>query len=123
MSQVIRFTDIGEAYRVLQQLPEKMTQATLEALNEAADFMITMAQSYCLVDTGTLQGSIRKEQQSNAVLVIAGGREFVNPKTGRGCDYAVYVEHKNPFMRPAWETVRNFIEQKIVEKTTERIER
>jgi len=117
----IRLDFSRDIAKELAMLPEKIEAAALEALNEAADFMVIMAQSYVLVDTGTLQGSIRKEHSGRVVRVLAGGSQFINPKTNRGCDYAVFVEHKNPFMRPAWESIRKFIEAKIREKVLERV--
>lgn len=121
MTDVIEFSDLGEAVKRIDLLSEKMRVGALEALNEAADFMVTIAQGHCLVDTGTLQSSIRKEKITKGVRVIAGGMGYINPKNGRGCDYAIWVEQKNPFMRPAYETVRRFIEQLIRKKVLERV--
>lgn len=119
----VRYNSLREVMEAnLAQLPEIMEQAALEALNEAADFMVTIAQSYCLVDTGTLQNSIRKEQSGKAVRVIAGGYQFLNPKTHRPCTYAVHVENKNPFMRPAFETIHPFIIDRIRQKVLEKLE-
>jgi len=113
----------GEQAKVdLARLPDQMKEGALEALDEAADFMVVVAKSYVRVDTGTLQNSIRKEKRGDIVAVIAGGMGFANPRTGRGCDYAMPVEAKYPYMRPAWETVRRTIEQSIREKVLQRIE-
>jgi len=120
---VIRYNSLREILQAdLARLPDKMKEGALEALNEAADFMVTLAKGYVLVDTGTLQKSIRKEQSGNVVRVIAGGYQFINPKTNKPCTYAIYVEAKNPFMKPAWEAVKRFITQKIREKVLEKIE-
>ena len=118
----IRFNFLRDALeKELAMLPQKMEAAALEAVDEAADFMVTMAQAYVLVDTGTLQGSIRKEHLGRIVRVSAGGSQFINPKTNRHCDYALFVEHKNPYMRPAWESISKFIEQRIKEKVVEKV--
>jgi len=120
---VIRYNSLREIMQAdLARLPDKMKEGALEALNEAADFMVILAKGYVLVDTGTLQKSIRKEQSGNIIRVIAGGYQFINPKTNRPCTYAVYVEAKNPFMKPAWEAVKRFITQKIREKVLQKIE-
>ena len=119
---VIRYNSLREILQAdLARLPDKMKEGALEALNEAADFMVTLAKGYVLVDTGTLQKSIRKEQSGNVVRVIAGGYQFINPKTNKPCTYAIYVEAKNPFMKPAWEAIRKFINRKIREKVLEKI--
>lgn len=107
-------------------LPDKMLEAALEAIDEASDFMVTIAKGYCLVDTGSLQKSIRKERapptrEHHRVVRVRAGGYVVNPKTGRLVDYAVYVEKKNPFMKPAWETVSKFVENLIKQKVVERL--
>jgi len=122
MSNVLRLDYAsGTVKQDLARLPEIMRKAGLEALNEAAEFMVTMARGYCLVDTGSLQRSIRKEQRDNIISVTAGQGGIINPKTRRVVDYAVYVEERNPFMRPAWETVRGFIADKIRAKVLEAV--
>ena len=120
----IRWNFLRDALeKELAMLPEKMEAAALEALNDAADFMVMIAQGRVRVDTATLQGSIRKEQSGKIVRVLAGGFQFINPKTNRHCDYAIHVEHISPYMQPAWETVSKFIDAKIREKVLERISR
>ena len=120
---VIRYNSLREIMQAdLARLPDKIKEGALEAINDAADFMVILAKGYVLVDTGTLQKSIRKEQSGNIIRVIAGGYQFINPKTNRPCTYAVYVEAKNPFMKPAWEAVKRFITQKIREKVLQKIE-
>jgi len=99
-----------------------MQEAGRESLDEAGTFFVTIAQGFCLVDTGTLQGSIRKEWRGTTLRVSAGGTPFINPKTGKPCNYAVHVEHKNPFMRPAWETVRRFLTAKINENILQKVQ-
>ena len=106
----------------LARLPDRMKEGALEALNDAADFMVMLAQGYVLVDTGTLQRSIRKEHEGNVIRVLAGGFQFINPKTNRCCNYASIIEAKYPYMKPAWESVRTFILDKIRQKVLEKIE-
>jgi hypothetical protein len=115
----------GTIKQDLAALPQKMLDGAFEALNDAADFMVVMAKSYVRVDTGTLQKTIRKERgtstnQRKVVRVRAGGY-FVNPKTGKICDYAIHQEHYHPYMRPAWETVRRMLETQIKQKVLERV--
>ena len=105
----------------LARLPELMRESGLEALNDAADFMVIIAQTYVLVDTGSLQSTIRKEQRGDIVSVVAGGGATINPKSGKHVDYAIHVEHRVPFMRPAWETIRGLVERLIREKVVERV--
>jgi len=106
----------------LDKLPEQLMEASMEALNEAADFMVMMAQCNVLVDTGTLQRSIRKESYPNIVKVKAGGYQFINPKTNKPCNYARYVEANYPFMRPAYETIKSFLADKIAQKILTRVQ-
>ena len=125
MSNVIDLTvdwERGTIKQALAQLPDKMTEAGMQALNEGADFMKIMAKTLVRVDTGTLQKSIRKERSPtrNAMTVRAGGY-FVNPKTGRLCNYAHWVEMHYPYMRPAWEMTRPFIVRKIRENVLEAV--
>lgn len=122
MTETITYNSLGEAYRQLATLPQDMLEAALQGLNEAADFMVIIAKGHVLVDTGTLQNSIHKELVAHGVRVTAGGLDFINPKTGKPCDYAVYVEHKNPFMQPAWESIRDSVEKQIRMAVASKIE-
>jgi len=116
MSERIVFSSIGEAQAALADFPERMKVAAEQALYEAAEFMVMMAKSYCPVDTGTLQGSIRMEVTERGVSVKAGGLQYINPKTGRPCTYAVYVESRTPFMRPAWESIKPLVTRLLKER-------
>jgi hypothetical protein len=120
MADVIDLTvdwDRGTIKKALAELPEKMEKAAFEALDEGADFMVVMAKTLVRVDTGTLQKSIRKERggigKSWRVVRVRAGGYFVNPKTGRLCDYAHWVEMHYPYMRPAFEHVRSYIKDLI----------
>jgi len=118
----IRFNFLRDALeKELAMLPDNMEAAGLEALNDAADFFVMIAQGRVRVDTATLQGSIRKEQSGKIVRVLAGGFQFINPKTNRHCDYAIHVERISPYMQPAWETVSRFIDNQIKRKVLERV--
>lgn len=124
MPEVIDLTtnwNNGTIEQVLAKLPEKMTQAAMEALDEGAEFMKVIAKSLVRVDTGTLQKSIRKQRAGTdwkTVSVRAGGY-FVNPKTGKICNYAHWVEMHYPYLKPAYETVKPFIIQQIKAKVIE----
>lgn len=113
----------GTITQALAELPEKMEKAGMEALNDGADFMIIMAKTYVRVDTGTLQKSIRKQRTRDNVVSVRAGGYFVNPKTGRLCDYAHWVEMRYPYMRPAFETVRSFIIQQIKDRVLAAVQR
>jgi len=123
MSTVIKYDSYAEVMQAdLAKIPDKMLEGAKKALNDAADFMVVIARNYCPVDTGTLQNSIRKtvsvavSPYAYSVRVEAGGRQYINPKTNRPCDYAVYVEARTPFMAPAYATIRKFLEKNIRER-------
>lgn len=99
----------GTINQKLARLPEEMKEAGLEAINEGADFIVAMAKNLVLVDTGTLQKSIRKQRTKDDVVSVRAGGYFVNPKTGRTCDYAHWVEMNYPYLRPAVEMARSYI--------------
>jgi len=102
-------------------LQEQIRQAILEAVNEIADLIVQLAKQAVPVDTGTLQRSIRKEFAGELVSVIAGGVEFINPKTGKPCDYAPHVENYQPFMKIALESAKGELVEKIKQKVNERL--
>lgn len=94
-------------------LPEKMLEYAFEVLLKQAELMKGLAQVYVPVDTGSLRDSIRIERGGEGlhwrqVRVRAGGY-VTNPKTGKIVNYAVHVELKYPYMRPAWEEVKGEI--------------
>lgn len=97
----------------LVQIDEGMEPVLMKKLLEAAYFMKTMAQGYCPVDTGSLQTSIRVERIRKLSVRVRAGGYVTNPKTGRKVDYAKYVEEKHPFMKPAWEHTRKFVEVEV----------
>jgi hypothetical protein len=92
--------------QTLAELPEHMAAWAETVLLEQAHTMVGYAQVYCRVDTGSLRDSIRVERGGiekhwREVRVRAGGY-ITNPKTGKLVDYARIVEHRYPYMRPAW---------------------
>jgi len=111
----------GTVKQAIAKIKAEIPEASLEAINEGADFMVTIAKCFVLVDTGTLRKSIRKERGGTGWLEVhvrAGGY-FINPKTGKICNYAHWVEMKYPYMKPAWlmtePYIRSLIQQKIAE--------
>lgn len=136
-------TDIGTAFNMaditldfskgtikqdLADLPEKMLDAAYEALIQQAEVMKALAQIYVRVDTGSLRDSIRIErvtatQHRKTVRVRAGGY-VTNPRTKQIVNYAAIIEQQYPFMRPAYEavkdTIRDMIKQNVVEKVKPR---
>jgi len=111
----------------LANLPEKILEWAYEELMKQAELMKGYAQVYVPVDTGSLRDSIRVERGGEGlhwrqVRVRAGGY-VVNPKSRRLVDYALHVELRTPFMRPAFEVVREtiatMIQSEVVQKANE----
>lgn len=93
---------------------------------EHAHIVKNTAKSIVRVDTGTLKKSIRVEHvvswgKEKHIAVRSGGY-FVNPKTGRLCDYAGYVEQRYPYMRPAYEQDRPYLEADVCMFTARLVE-
>ncbi len=89
----------------LEMLPERIMNAAWEIIIQKITLAKGLAQVNVLVDTGSLRDSIRVErggegQHWRQIRLRAGGY-ITNPKTGRLVDYAVFVEEKHPFLRPA----------------------
>lgn len=64
-------------------------------------YMLAAAQAFCPVDTGALLGTIRVERRGlYAVALVAGGMQFINPRTGRPVDYARFVHDGTSKMPP-----------------------
>lgn len=103
-----------------EQIKQILESAILDAIDQTADIIVEAAKQIVPVDTGTLQKSIRKEVAGNIISVIAGGTEYINPKTKGPCNYAPYVEAQQPFMKlalaSAKEEMIQLIEQKVEEK-------
>lgn len=115
----------GTIKRDISEIPNKILEGAFEAINEVADLMVGYAQVYVLVDTGSLRDSIRKERGGKAkhwrVVRVRAGGYVTNPKTGKIVDYAVHVERKRPYMKPAWESVRPQVEEIIRRQCLEHI--
>lgn len=108
----------------LAQLSDKMLEWAAEILYSRAELMKGIAQVLVRVETGSLRDSIRIEQGGQgrflrAIRVRAGGY-VTNPKTGRLVDYAAIVEAKQPFMLPAWLSVKGDIEDLMKTVVTEK---
>jgi len=96
--------------RDIADIPNKLLEGAEEAILEVAHLMAGLAQVHVRVDTGSLRDSIRVERGGQglhwrSVRVRAGGY-ITNPRTGKLVDYAVVVELKYPYMRPAWNEVQ-----------------
>ena len=107
----------GTVKQDIAEVPNKLLEGAFEAIMAAAHLMQGLAQVYVRVLTGSLRDSIRVERGGESmswrqVRVRAGGY-VVNPKTGRLVDYAVIVERKYPYMKPAWQEVRPQVEEII----------
>ena len=114
----------GVLKQTLADLPENMKKWAFEVLLDQARLMRDLAKIYVRVDTGSLRDSIRVERGGEGmywrrVRVRAGGY-VTNPDSGRLVDYAVYVEARYPFLRPAFEQIRGeiatMIKNKVVAK-------
>jgi len=100
----------GTVKQDVAAIPNKLLEGADEAILEVARLMAGLAQVHVRVDTGSLRDSIRVERGGRTmhwrqVRVRAGGY-VTNPRTGKIVDYAVVVEAKFPYMRPAWDEVR-----------------
>jgi len=123
LSAVIQYNNVEVLKQDLADLPEKMLDWAEEVLLDRAYLMLGIAQLNVRVDTGSLRDSGRIERGGmgkhwRRIRVRFGGY-VTNPKTGRLVDYAVIVERKYPFLRPAYEEIKGdvgfLIAQKVVE--------
>jgi len=107
---VVRLT-LAEARDKLPQMPEILWRVSQEVLRERLQYMVYLAKVMVRVDTGALRDSIRMQWVGSKrhIATVRAGGYITNPNTGRPVDYAVYVEGKYPFMRPAWEEVRDSV--------------
>jgi len=103
----IRLEDLGLELRLLPQRIGEAATLTLQM-----PWMQAAAQSFCPVDTGALLGSIRWEIRGPyEAALVAGGLNYVNPRTGRPVDYARYV-HDGTSRMPA----RPFLLQAVLQE-------
>jgi hypothetical protein len=103
------------------QLEVAMKEALHEAISIVADIIVEAAKQIVPVDTGTLQKSIRKEVAENLISVIAGGADYINPKTGKPCNYAPHVNARQPFMMLALKSAESDIIREIELKVEEKL--
>jgi len=115
----------GTLKQDLARLPEKMLDAAFAELMQQAYLMLGIAQVNVRVDTGSLRDSGRVERGGEGerwrrVRVRFGGY-VVNPLTGKLVDYAVHVERKYPFMKPAWNQIKGNVDSLIKRAVVERV--
>lgn len=103
----IRFEDLGMEFRLL---PQKIGEAATLSLQMT--WMEAAAKAFCPVETATLLGTIRWILRGPyEAALIAGGLQYINPKTGRPVDYARYVHEGTSKMAP-----RPFLLQAIIQQ-------
>ena len=109
MSIVLDF-DKGTIKRDLMEIPDRLLDGAFEALMDVAYLILGIAQVRVRVETGSLRDSGRVERGGKgkdwAVVRVRFGGYVTNPKTGRLVDYAVYVEAKYPYLKPAGNEVQ-----------------
>jgi len=111
--------DVEPLIQRLSRINEQGKLETIRALEKAAEMVRDEAKALCLIDTGSLQRSIRTfKREVSGVLCSVGvsaGGYVVNPKTRRTVDYASFVEYgtsrmaAKPFLRPAFATMKPLI--------------
>jgi len=121
--KTIRFSEFAME---ISRLGSAIRGAVDEAL--MLEMMVQMAKVFCPVDTGALMDSVRAEKVNQyATKLVAGGAEYINPRTGRSVDYAVFVHEgtsrmpARPFLQQAIERERLPWMKKILTDTFERI--
>lgn len=112
MSLVLRY-DPGNVQRRIARLPKDIEDAAMLGINEAVDFAVIVCRANCPVDTGTLMRSIRKHRSHRLVSILAGGAAYINPKTLRGCNYAVFIEKRYGFIKAGVETIKAYVKRLI----------
>lgn len=122
---VVKYEFGGALKTDLAELPEQILDYAEEVLLDRAQMMKGIAQVLVRVDTGSLRDSIRVERggagKNWRVVRVRAGGYVTNPKTKRLVDYAVIVERKYPFMRPAWDSVKGPIAEMIKAKIVEAV--
>ena len=119
----IRFEDLGLELRLL---PQKISEAATLTLQ--MPWMVAAAKSFCPVDTSALMGSIRAERRGPyATALVAGGLQYINPRTLRPVDYARYVHDgtsrvpARPFLLQAVLAERSRFAREMFQRTAEAI--
>lgn len=128
MGNLSYIIDVTEHYRngtlsaYLAALPTVMQDAAMRVLDRNADYIVALAQQIVRVDTGTLRRTIRKVKMGDMEIEITAGGSDINPKTGKPCNYAVIIESRYPFMRPAIDMVSPIIPNEIAMEIMSSIE-
>lgn len=127
MSAVIQYNNVEALKQDLADLPEKMVEWAEEVLLDRAYLILGLAQVNVRVDTGSLRDSGRIERGGRGkrwrrVRVRFGGY-VTNPRTGKLVNYAAIVEGKYPYLRPAYESVKDDIAFLIARKVVENAQR
>jgi len=119
----IRLEDLGME---LCLLAGRIGEAGYEALE--LDNMVLAAKAYSPVDTATLMSSVRAVRRGPLeTALVAGGNQYINPKTGRPVDYARPVHDgtsrmpARPFLLQAVLAERMRTLKMILEGTAERL--
>ena len=119
-------TDPADLMKQLEDLPEQLRETAIENLHAVGAIGVSVARSLHSphVDTGTLDSSIRYEIEEVGprliLRLLAGGTAYVNPKTGRPCDYAGIIESKWPYLQPALNHVKPLVDE-IVSNYVEKL--
>jgi len=99
----------------LAQIEEGMDPELENVLMEAAYVMRDRARMIQSphIDTKSLWKSIRVEHVKELAVRVRAGGYRVNPKTKKLVNYAKYHEKDYPFMQPAWDYVRGFVQREV----------
>lgn len=123
VTKKVRLEDLALELRMLPGKIESAVQGSMDV-----PYMVAAAQAFCPVDTGALMGSIRAEPRGpHAVALVAGGAQYVNPRTGRPVDYARFVHDgtsrtpARPFLLQAVLSERLRFVREVLERTAEAI--
>lgn len=116
----VRYNSLRDV--VQADIGKALEEGGRQGLNEAADFMVTIWKGLSPVDTGTYEKSVRKEESGNIIRVLAGGYQFINPKTHHYCDYAVHVENRYHCGAQARETVVHAVGEMVKRRIVERLQ-
>ena len=103
----VRLKDLGLELSLLLGKIGSAAQSSL-----SLQHVVTAARSFCPVDTGALSASVRAEVRGPyETALVAGGAQYINPRTMRPVDYARVV-HEGTSRTPA----RPFLLQAILQE-------
>lgn len=100
--------------RRLQEIGERMTEATKAAMRECAEAVAQDAKNFCPVKTGRLRDSIAVETSRDGMTY----KVTANAKNNDGVCYGFIVEYSprgTPFLLPALEANKSMIRRKLRE--------